>query len=49
MGAGIPKQFLPLDGKPILQRTIERFRDALGEEARLLVVLPGEHIDTWKG
>ena len=41
MGAGIPKQFLPLDGKPILQRTIERFRDALGEEARLLVVLPG--------
>ena len=48
MGAGIPKQFLLLDGKPILQRTIERFVDAF-DDAKFLVVLPEEHIDTWKG
>lgn len=48
MGAGIPKQFLLLDGKPILQRTIERFADAF-DDAKFLVVLPEEHIDTWKG
>lgn len=47
MGAGIPKQFLLLDGKPILQRTIERFADAF-DDAKFLVVLPEEHIDTWK-
>ena len=48
MGAGIPKQFLLLDRKPILQRTIERFADAF-DDAKFLVVLPEEHIDTWKG
>ena len=29
MGSEQPKQFLPLGGVPILQRTIERFREAL--------------------
>lgn len=26
MGGDLPKQFLPVDGKPVLMRTIERFR-----------------------
>ena len=47
MGSELPKQFLPLGGVPILQRTIERFREAL-PEARILTVLPREHFQTWK-
>ncbi|MBQ9476573.1 MAG: 2-C-methyl-D-erythritol 4-phosphate cytidylyltransferase [Bacteroidales bacterium] len=47
MGAGTPKQFLPLGGVPILQRTIERFREAL-PQARIVTVLPREHFQTWK-
>ena len=27
MGTDIPKQFLPIGGKPVLMRTIERFRE----------------------
>ena len=26
MGSDIPKQFLPIGGKPVLMRTLERFR-----------------------
>lgn len=36
MGAGVPKQFLPLGGKPILIHTLRRF---LSYDARLPVVL----------
>ena len=28
MGSDIPKQFLPIGGKPVLMRTLERFRDS---------------------
>ena len=31
MGADLPKQFLPIGGKPVLMRTLERFREALDE------------------
>ena len=41
MGADTPKQFLPLAGKPILMRTIERFR-AYSERIGIIVVLPQE-------
>ena len=27
MGSDIPKQFLPIGGKPVLMRTLERFRE----------------------
>lgn len=47
MGTDIPKQFLPLDGMPVLMRTMMRFVDAL-PEARLITVLPSHHFDTWK-
>lgn len=39
MQSAIPKQFLPLAGKPILWHTVSAFQNAL-PEARLIVVLP---------
>ena len=47
MGAEVPKQFLLLQGKPILQRTMERFLEAC-PGIRILTVLPKEHFGTWK-
>ena len=46
MGGPTPKQFLPLGGRPILQRTIENFSLAF-PDAEILVVLPEEHFGTW--
>lgn len=43
MGAAVPKQFLPLAGKPILYHTIKAFRDAY-DDIELILVLPEEHI-----
>ena len=47
MGGDIPKQFLPLDGRPILQCTIERFLDA-APQMKVITVLPRTHFQTWK-
>ncbi len=47
MGSALPKQFLLLNGEPILARTINRFRAAL-PTAQLIVVLPEEHIAYWE-
>lgn len=47
MGSGIPKQFLELDGVPVLQRTIEKFMKAL-PEARIITVLPQSGVPLWK-
>ena len=47
MGADVPKQFLPLQGKAILQRTMERFLEAC-PGIRILTVLPKDHFGTWK-
>lgn len=47
MGAGVPKQFLRIGGKTILQRTIERFTDAV-PGIKVVVVLPSQHFSTWK-
>lgn len=47
MGADRPKQFLEINGKAILQLTIERF--LLAEpDIHVVVVLPKEHVDVWK-
>lgn len=40
-----PKQFLILDGKPILLRSIEQFTD-LGLR-KIILVLPADHIERW--
>lgn len=47
MGASVPKQFLDLGGKLILQRTIERFLEA-DPDVRIVTVLPADHIEFWK-
>ncbi|MBR1706826.1 MAG: 2-C-methyl-D-erythritol 4-phosphate cytidylyltransferase [Bacteroidales bacterium] len=47
MGADLPKQFLDLDGRAILQRTIERFLEAC-DDLHILTVLPAEHIAWWR-
>ena len=47
MGTDIPKQFLELGGKPVLQRTIETFVEAI-PDLKVIVVLPRQHVQTWK-
>lgn len=47
MGSQIPKQFLELCGRPVLQRSIEVFLEAF-PEMKVITVLPEEHMDTWK-
>lgn len=47
MGSDVPKQFLPLAGKPVLMHTIEAF---LRYDAgiQVLLVLPDAHRDYWQ-
>ena len=47
MGAEVPKQFIELCGKAVLQRTIEVFLEAC-PGIRVVTVLPEAHIDYWK-
>lgn len=47
MGSDTPKQFLPVGGRPVLMRTIDRFREA-DPELRIIVVLPREQQDYWR-
>ena len=48
MGSDIPKQFLPIGGKPVLMRTLERFRE-YSAELQIILVLPEAQQDYWKG
>lgn len=43
MGNAMPKQFLPLGGKPVLYHTLKAFRDAY-RDIKLVLVLPKEHL-----
>ena len=47
MGSNIPKQFLPIAGKPVLMRTLERFR-AYSSTLQIVLVLPEAQQDYWK-
>ncbi|MBW4870642.1 2-C-methyl-D-erythritol 4-phosphate cytidylyltransferase [Prevotella buccae] len=47
MGADIPKQFLPIGGKPVLMRTIERFRE-YRRDLSIILVLPEAQQAYWK-
>ena len=47
MGSDIPKQFLPIGGKPVLMRTLERFR-AYSEDLQIILVLPQVQQDYWQ-
>ena len=39
MGSELPKQFLPIDGKPVLMRTLEAFH-RFDEKMQIILVLP---------
>ena len=45
MGADKPKQFLEVNGKPIVQITVEKFLEAF-EDIEIIVVLPEQHQKT---
>ena len=47
MGSDIPKQFLPIGGKPVLMRTIERFQ-AYSPTLQIILVLPKAQQDYWR-
>ena len=47
MGTEIPKQFLPIGGKPVLMRTIERFRE-YSADLQIILVLPESQQDYWR-
>lgn len=46
MGSDLPKQFLPIGGKPVLMRTLEAFY-RYDAEMRLIVVLPRSQQAYW--
>lgn len=47
MGGDIPKQFLPIGGKPVLMRTIERFL-LYDKEMQVVLVLPESQQGYWQ-
>ena len=47
MGTDIPKQFLPIGGKPVLMRTLERFRE-YAADLQIILVLPKAQQDYWQ-
>ena len=47
MGGDLPKQFLPLQGKPVLMHTLDAFYK-WNSTAELLLVIPEEHDVYWK-
>ena len=46
MGSDIPKQFLPIGGKPVLMRTLERFRE-YSSNLQIILVLPEAQQAYW--
>ena len=47
MGSDIPKQFLPIGGKPVLMRTLERFRE-YSKDLQIILVLPKAQQAYWQ-
>ena len=47
MGASLPKQFLELDGKPILRLTLEKFLSAV-PDVHIITVLPEAYVSWWR-
>ena len=47
MGDDIPKQFLPLDERPILMHTVDRFY-RFDRSIKIIIVLPADQMPTWE-
>ena len=48
MGSDIPKQFIQVNGLPILMHTITKFYE-FDNSIQIILVLPKDHIDYWNG
>ena len=47
MGGDMPKQFLPIGGKPVLMRTLERFHE-YDAALQIILVLPAAQQEYWR-
>ncbi len=47
MGGDVPKQFLPVGGRPVLMRTLERFHE-VDQSLGIILVLPKDQQDYWR-
>lgn len=47
MHSSLPKQFMELEGKPVLRYTLERFLE-FDPQIRLIVVLPADRMEYWR-
>ena len=47
MGGDLPKQFIPLAGKPVLMHTLENFF-SFSKEMDIILVLPRDHQEYWR-
>ena len=47
MGSELPKQFLPIGGKPVLMHTIERFHE-YDNALKIILVLPKNQQEMWQ-
>lgn len=47
VGADIPKQFMPMGGKPMLMHTIKAFY-SFNKDIKIILVLPDEFISLWQ-
>ncbi len=47
MGGDLPKQFIPVEGRPVLMRTLDTFH-ACDPSIQLILVLPRDHQPYWQ-
>lgn len=47
MGAELPKQFIPIEGRPVLMRTLDAFH-ACDASIQIILVLPHSHQSYWR-
>jgi len=48
MKSSVPKQFMLLNGKPVLMHTIMLFQDLAYQEGKIILVLPNNQLAEWK-
>lgn len=47
MGGELPKQFIPIEGRPVLMRTLDTFH-ACDSSIQIILVLPRDHQEYWR-
>ncbi len=49
MQSDVPKQFIELNGLPVIMHTIKRFDKSISEKKEFIIVLPENQVDYWEG